>query len=368
MAKKFFYNKVYNTKRTIINVVIIGACILGIVLCFIFVSRFKGESHEKKLTYDLNTAGVTIEVNEEYTNAIFLTRINDDTDLTKIHVKYPSNFDITKSGVYDVKITIDGDEANKEYSIPLTVIDIVKPDLVTKQLTIKEKEQYIATQFVESCTDNSTHDCHIDFYKDGTDEDGNIVNYEEYTDVGTYPIKIVATDDDGNENVQETMLIIESDSTTTPDDPGNPDDPNTPDTPSIPEPVCKYGSNEYDTDEYVLTTDITTNGCALSLDLYQDAIDYYEDNLSKKTLRKVIDNEILRIKKDVEALNLIGILRLEQHITVVLNDTGRGLVGYQLNIIVTKEDSNHNIEKIANYKLSHSGKRIYTENPYNLPE
>ena len=45
MAKKFFYNRVYNTKRTIINLVIIGVCVIGVIICFIVTSNFQGENH-----------------------------------------------------------------------------------------------------------------------------------------------------------------------------------------------------------------------------------------------------------------------------------------------------------------------------------
>ena len=157
MAKKFFYNKVYNTKKTIINIVIIAACIIGVIVCFIVVSSFEGESYEKNMTFDLK-AGVTIEVNENYTNEIFLTRIDDNLDLSKIKVRYPEDFDISKIGTYDLILNIDGDKEKKDYHVPMTIVDTIKPELKVKEFNIKVGESYSANDFVESCTDNSNHD------------------------------------------------------------------------------------------------------------------------------------------------------------------------------------------------------------------
>ncbi len=357
MAKKFFYNKVYNTKKTIINVIIIASCIIGVIICFVVVSNFEGESYEKNVTYDLK-AGVTIEVNENYSNEIFLSRIDNNIDLSKIKVKYPDNFDISKIGTYNLILNIDGDKENKDYNMPMTIVDTIKPELKVKELTIKVDEKYSPNDFVESCSDNSKHDCKIDFYDIGLDEEGNVIDYSNYNKEGEYSIKIVAKDDAENENIQETKLIIKKEDTGTTDPEPN-DDPKPQE--------CKYGNNEYDTDKYILTADITSNNCALSLDLYQEAVNLFEDTLSQQTFRKIIDTETIRIKKDVEALNLVGILRIEQHIGVILNKKGTGLVGYQLNLVITKENEGV-IEEVTNYYLNHEGKRVFNNNPYNLPE
>ena len=77
MAKKFFYNKVYNTRRTIINIVIIGICIIGIIVCFIITSNFQGEDHttpEKTLNIKNE---VTIEINQTYSKEIFFSKIEN---------------------------------------------------------------------------------------------------------------------------------------------------------------------------------------------------------------------------------------------------------------------------------------------------
>ena len=44
MAKKFFYNRVYNTKRTIINLIIIGVCVIGVIICFVVTPNVDEES------------------------------------------------------------------------------------------------------------------------------------------------------------------------------------------------------------------------------------------------------------------------------------------------------------------------------------
>ena len=72
MAKKFFYNRVYNTKKMIINAIIIGVCIIGIIVCFIIVSSFEGESHNNNQNGNLSIKNEsTVEINEEFTKELF---------------------------------------------------------------------------------------------------------------------------------------------------------------------------------------------------------------------------------------------------------------------------------------------------------
>jgi len=343
MAKKFFYNKVYNTKRTIINLVIIGVCIIGVIICFIFTSNFQGESHntpEAKLNIKKET---TIEVNESYSTEIFFSKI-ENVDLDTIKVAYPEDFDVATPGSYTIKLTID----DKDYETTLIVVDTTKPELVLNEFTIKENEDYKADNFVKSCNDNSGKPCKIELYN-GVDEEGNRNNYTEYKTEGTYPIKIVATDASGNETIEETKLIINKAN-------------NKPVTPK-PEPkpentTCKYGNGDYDKDNYSIAIDITTNNCAVSLDLYKD---------SKMTLEinKLMDTETTKIKKDVDSLNLDGTLALNRKITAVVNKTGDGIVGYELRMTVTLTNDKKS-EVVADYKIDKNGKRVFIENKYDL--
>ena len=338
MAKKFFYNKVYNTKRTIINVVIIGACIIGIIVCLLLTRNFQGEDQAGSLNIKKETM---VEVNEKYGKEIFFSKI-ENVKLDNIKIKYPDNYDISKVGSYNVKVNIN----NKDYDVTLNVIDTKKPELAVKNVSIKEGSTYTANDFVNSCSDNSKVDCIIEFYQDGVDEDGNDVDYSKFSSAGEYGVKISAKDESGNQMVEEAKLTISKDGSSS-------------STPSNPDPSsCKYGNNEYDKENYLIAVDITTNGCAVSLDLYKDSVTANEIN-------KLMETETTKIKKDVEALNLTGTLALNRKVVAIVNTSGDGIVGYELKISVNITN-NGKTEPIVEYKVDNKGNRVYIDNPYNL--
>ncbi len=345
MAKKFFYNKVYNTKRTIINLVIIGVCVIGIIVCFIVTSNFQGENKNSPQGELSIKNEVTVEVNEKINKDIFFSKI-ENVDLDTIEINYPEDFKTNKVGDYEINILISG----KNYTSNLKVVDTTKPILELKELTIKPNTSYIANEFVTSCTDNSEENCIIDFYK-GVDEEGNEIDYSKYREAGTYPVKIAAKDSAGNQTVQETKLTITDDSSSKP--PVNPENPE-PETPT----TCKYGNGEYDTENYLIAVDITTNNCAVSLDLYKD------ETLSAE-LNKLMESETTKIIKDVEALNLSGTLALNRKIIAVVNKTNNGIVGYELRMIVTITN-NDQADTVVDYKVDKNGQRVFTTNPHNL--
>jgi len=332
MARKYFYNRVYNTKKTIINLVIIGICIIGIIGCFIITSNFQGESHVSKEGMLSIKPEVTIEVNEKYLNEIFFSKI-ENVDIDSINISYPDDFNISKVGRYEVTIDING----KKYNSLLNVVDTTKPELTVKEITISENISYNAKDFVISCIDNSNKECKISFYANGIDEDGKNVDYSKYKSAGTYAIKISAKDDSGNETIKETKLIINGNDTA-----AKPND-NEKSNQNITPQNCKYGNNEYE-DSYLIAIDITTNGCAVSLDLYKDST-------MTASLNKLMETETIKIKKDVEALNLTGTLD--------------GIVGYELRMTVTITNNNES-ETVADYKVDNIGKRIFITNPHNL--
>ncbi len=351
MAKKFFYNKVHNTKKTIINIVIIGVCIIGVIICFIVTANFQGESQNEQGGELSIKNDVTIEVNEKFTNEIFFSKI-ENVNLNNIKVTYPNDYDVSNIGKYKVTLNING----KDYTSNLNVVDTIKPELALKELTIEENGIYSSNAFVKSCTDNSEKDCDIEFYKEGMDEEGNTIDYSKYKDAGTYPIKIVARDAAGNEAIEETNLIITKKNTTPTEPPQEPE-------PEVDEPeptTCKYGNGEYDTDNYLVAINITSNNCAVSLDLYKDATMLNSTN-------KLMESETTRIKKDIEALNLNGTLALSRVVIAVVNKSGNGIVGYELKMTVTITN-NGKTETAAEYKVNNKGKRVFTQNPYNLGE
>lgn len=342
MAKKFFYNRVYNTKRTIINLIIIGVCVIGVIICFVVTSNFQGENkNTPEGTLSLKKE-VTIEVNEKYTNEIFFAKI-ENMDLDDIEVTYPEDFDTANIGEYEVTININ----NKNYTSTLKIVDTTKPELTIKEATITSGKSYSVKSFVDKCTDNSGKDCNIEFYQDGIDEDGNKIDYSKYNETGTYAIKVAATDESGNQTVEETKLNIVKTQDTTPE-------------PEVEKPTtsCKYGNSEYDTTNYLIAVDITNNKCALSLDLYKDTS-------TTKEINKLMETETTKIKKDVDALNLTGTLALNRKVTAVVNTSGDGIVGYELKMTVTLTN-NGKSTIVAEYKVNSKGKRVFITNPHKL--
>lgn len=344
MAKKFFYNRVYNTRRTIINLIIIGVCIIGVIICFIVVSNANLQGgDDKKSEGNLSIKEeTTIEVNEKFTKDIFFSKI-ENVDLEQIEITYPDNFSPNQIGTYEITIKVN----TKNYTAKLIVVDTIMPTLTLKEITINHNSSYEANDFVESCTDNSGNDCIISFYQSGTDENGKNTDYSKYTKEGTYSIKISAKDNAGNEAVGETKLTIKKD--------GSNPKPKPPVT-----TTCKYGDISYDTNEYLLTKDISTNGCAISLDLYNDAQTSLEIN-------KMMETETTRIKKDIENLNLTGTKALNRKKRAIVNKAGSGIVGYELEFTITITNQNK-VETVAQYKLNSAGKRIFSINPYKLGE
>lgn len=343
MAKKFFYNRVYNTKRTIINAIIIGVCIIGVIVCFILVSSFEGEDHSVKTGDVTIKPEVTIEINEEFKNEIFFSKI-ENFNVDDVKIKYPLDYDNSKVGKYDVTIVIN----EKNYNTVLNVIDTKMPELTLKNVEIEKNKTYTANDFVASCTDNSKKDCKISFK--GIDEDGNSIDYSAYKEEGKYQIKIAAEDESGNQIIKEATLTIGNPKTNIGS--GNNDETTNNQT------TCKYGDNKYDTNNYLLAVDITSNKCAISLDLYKD-------ETMTKNINKLMDTETSSIKKDVEALNLKGTLALNRKVTAVINTSGSGIVGYELKITVTITN-NGKSETVVEYKVNNNGKRVFITNPYKL--
>ncbi len=342
MAKKFFYNRVYNTKRTIINLIIIGVCVIGVIICFIITSNFQGESHKKGNGELVLKEATTVEVNDTLNVEMFFDKI-ENVDLSTIKVNYPEDFDISKVGTYEVSLEVSG----KPYTTNLIVVDTLKPVLKLKEVRINENASYKAQDFVESCSDNSKHECSISFYEDGTNEDGEKIDYSSYKKSGTYPIKIAAQDEAGNTTIEEVNLIIGEVTTTNPEPGSNPE-----------HTTCKYGTAEYDTNEYLLASNVTTNGCALSLDLWKDETIAAEIN-------RILETETTRIKKDVTALKLSGIPAISRNIITVTNKTGDGIVGYALTMVVRITDNNET-KTVAEYRVNSEGRRVFITNPYNL--
>lgn len=344
MAKKFFYNKVYNTKRTIINGIIIGVCAIGVLICFILVSSFEGEDHRPPKANLSIKNEVVMEINENYTKEIFFSKV-ENVNLEDIEINYPIDYDTSKIGEYKVVIVVE----EKEYPVNVKIVDTTKPELILQDIKISKNSTYKLQDFVISCKDNSNEDCKLSYA--GIDEEGNEIDYSKYIKEGEYQIKIAAKDSSGNQVVKETKLIIGK-----PNNSGNNENDNNPTTP--PTVTCKYGNNIYDKEKYLLAADISTNGCAVSLDLYKS------ESMTKE-INKIMETETTKIKRDVEGLNLTGTLALNRKVTAVTNTTGDGIIGYELRMIVTITN-NYETKTVVEYRVNNEGKRVFVTNPYNL--
>ena len=337
--KKFFYNRVYNVRRNIINMVIIGLCVIGIIVCFIVTSNFKSKNNPKEVIATIKEE-VTIEVNDTVSKEMYFSKL-ENANLDEIEVKYPDDFSSSKVGSYNVTITING----KNYDSTLNIVDTQKPNLEVKNVNIYKNEKYDVNSFVISCYDNSNNECIISFYEGATDVDGNKLNFANYKSSGVYNVKISAKDQNGNEIVKDAILTINKKNSTKPV------------TPVLEE--CKYGNSNYDASKYTLSVSITSNNCAVSLDLYKS-------EQTTSAINKLMETETIRIKKDIEKLNLDGKFALNRQISAIFNEEANGLVGYELSITVNITNNNES-KNVVSYKVNSEGKRVFSNNPYNLP-
>lgn len=339
MAKsKFFYNRVYNTKKYIINTIIIAGSIIGIILCFIFTSKFNGTNPSNPKNLFIKES-VTTEINQNISKEMFFSKL-ENVNIDEIEITYPENFDNTKIGQYNIIIKIN----DKNYDSILNIVDTEKPTLTTKNATISENDNYTVNNFVSNCKDNSGKECIISFYK-ALDEEGNIIEYSKYSQSGTYTIQISAKDESGNETVKDARLTInKKDGTVTP----------------RPTQDCKYGNTEYDTEKYLIAVSLGTNNCAISIELYKDEV-------TTERINKLMESETIKIRKEVDALNLNGRFALNRQISAIFNTSGTGLVGYELAMVVNITENGES-KNVVSYKVNSDGKRIFTNNPYNLSE
>lgn len=335
--KKFFYNRVYNVRRNIRNAIIIAVCLIGIIVCFIITSNMKTPSG-KEGTLNIKNE-VIAEVNTAISKEMFFSKI-ENADLKNVKITYPSNFNNDVLGNYEVTISIN----NENYTSTLSIVDTEKPELVLKDVNIKVNTTYSVNDFVTSCTDNSGKDCIISFYELAIDENNQKIDYASYKEEGKYPIKVSAKDSSGNETVKEATLEITKNGFNTPKE----DE----------EITCKYGYNDYDKNEYLITFYVSSNKCAVSLDNFTN-----EKVIAK--VEEIYALEIRKLKKEINALNLEGTIEFLRRPTGIINSTGNGFVGYQLAVYVDIKNNSQS-KRIVSYRINTDGKRVFIDNPYNF--
>lgn len=332
MARKFFNKKVHSTQKTMTQIIIICACVIGIIICFVLANYFNSKK-PKDAVIEMRDS-VYIEINTELPDkTIFFTTLENVSE-DDIKISY-ADVDIAKIGEYPVTIKI----YNEKYSVKVHVVDTIAPMLTLEEIHIDENQEYQAKDFVTSCTDNSTENCQISFYDLAVDQDGNSIDYSKYKENGKYKIQIVGSDSSENSVVKDTFLIIGTGEET-------------------PSNTCKYGSNEYDKDKYIMAVDISENGCAIDANLYKDEQQY-------AAINRVMDEETERLKKEFKKLKGEGTIQLFRNPSVILNKEETGIVGYTLHIKM-EITQNGTTEVVEEYDLTQDGKRIFTINKYNL--
>lgn len=333
MARKFFNKKVKvnDSHKTLIQIIIIVASLIGIIICFVVANYFLNKSKENKDAIIKLRDSVSVEVNTNLPDKTLFFSELEKVDEDDIKVSF-DDADITKVGSYDVTVKI----YKKKYKVTLQVVDTISPELTLKNLEIGENQTYSVNDFVENCSDNSKVACSLNYFTD------NDIDYANYTTPGVYKIQIVASDSANNTTVQETTLTIN----------GNGG--------QVTPTSCTYGNSEYDKDAYILAIDITENGCARDLNLYQNEV-------ILEGVNKIMQQDNERVKKEIDKLNLdIDGASIVRNPVAVLNTSGKGLVGYtiHMDVAINKGDTS---EIVESYYIDLSGKRIYSINKYNLP-
>ncbi len=331
---KFFNQKIKKGRGvptgTIVVAVIVA--ILIFIAIAVLISVLSRNSHKDAVIAVRDV--LSVEINEKNIDkTLFFTELENVME-SDINVDY-SNVKFSELGTYEVPITI----YKKKYSSKVEIIDTENPVLVTKNVKINAGSSYTASDFVDSCKDNSNKKCEIEFYDLALDQSGEKVDYSGYTEEGTYTVQIIAKDEAGNKtSPKSATLTIGSGVNSQPLD-------------------CKYGNSEYDTSK-ILSVNVTDNGCALDLNLYKN-----EEKLAP--VNALIKSETEKIQKEFGKINL-GVKDIYVHsdIATVLNNTGTGVVGYTLKITVSIMNENNEEEVIEDYYVNINGGREYLVNKY----
>jgi len=124
-----------------------------------------------------------------------------EDEVEKLKEGYYKTEYITEVGKYKIVITV---KNGKVYETMFEIKDTLPPELVLKEVVVKEGTEINVYDFVESCIDNSGKDCTIYFVDDGGNETEEIPKA-----VGEYTIRIAAKDHLENMTaIKETKLTI----------------------------------------------------------------------------------------------------------------------------------------------------------------
>lgn len=337
MARKFFNQRVKGSNKSMLAYIIVGACILIIFVSVIMVVVFSNQTPEDAVIKIRDV--VTVEINSELPDKTLFFAELQNVKESDIDVAF-TGVDLTKVGEYPVEIDVFGES----YESILTVVDTSAPELTVRNYAVAVGQGYNASNFVDTCSDNSGENCTIEFYEMAMDQNGNKIDYSSYTTEGVYNIQIVAKDSSGNVTSPLTAQLTI----------GNSDDIQQPTT-------CNYGNSQYDSNTYILGVNVTQNGCALDLNLYQN------EEITKPAY-DLADNDTEQMKKEINKLNIsnVKMFHFNREISPVLNTTGTGVVGYTVHQRVTLEYNDGTTELVADYFINTNGGRVYSVNKYGI--
>lgn len=337
MAGKFFNQKVKgSSNKSMVAYIIVGACVLLVFICVILVVVLS--NRDPDAVVEIRDV-VTVEINSEIPDkTLFFSELQNVAE-DDIEVSF-AEADLTEVGEYPIEINLYGET----YESTLAVVDTQAPELIAKNHSIDVGDAYSADDFVESCSDNSGKECDISFYTLGMDQDGINIDYGSFTEEGTYTVQIIASDGSGNTTTatSATLTIGEASG------------------PVVPT-TCTYGNSEYDSNAYILGVNVTQNGCALDLNLYQD------ENVTAPAY-ELAEADTERLKNEINKLNTNEDLErvVNRLITPVLNTAGTGVVGYTVHMELILRSSDGSEEVVASYYINTDGDRVYSINTYNL--
>ncbi len=331
---KFFNQKVKNSGNSVTTIVI--GSIVGVLIVIaigVLISVNSKNSHKDAVIKMRDS--VAVEVNSSYPDKTLFFSELENVKESDISVNY-DKANLKEIGTYDVVLTI----YKKSYQSKLQVVDTESPTLSLKDLTIEVGSSYKASDFVKKCEDNSKKECNVSFYDLSLSQTGEKIDYSKYTEEGTYTVQIIASDESGNStSPQSAKLIIGKDV-----GPVN--------------TSCKYGNSSYDTNAYKLAVNVTENGCALDLNVYQDADVVDPVNVIIKSEQSKLNKEFSKINLNTENVYV------NSEIGPVLNTDGKGIVGYTLRIVVSIVNANNEKEIIEDYYVNINGGREYIVNKY----
>lgn len=454
-GRKFFFDTKHSKKRRIITYIVIGLLVILAIVIIALILRNINSKKSKKPSKSKTEIVLRSELSTELyaplpDKTAYFEKL-ENFDVNNIVISYPSYLPLeptydncneeelkvldeikngkdasefdnpeacvtyvpTGIGSYDVTVNYDG----KDYTVTLVVDDNTAPTLVVKNLEITEGDKYTPSSFVESCVDNSKKDCTYDYYYQEYNPD---INFENYTEPGTYTITLIAYDPSGNKTVpQDATLIIaekkiqvftvtfnsdggtaikeqyinEGEKASAPASPtkngytfagwysGNSkfdfntaitsdltltakwNKNSTPNPNPKPNPsTCSNGDTSYDTNKYPVVALFVSNGkCAISKsDL--TSITYG----SKATVMAETEQQKLRKWQDANGYDYYWAI-VNDKPQGVPNTSGKGYIGYTIQFSIAKQENGNYIE-MARYFLDKDGKRHFSLNNTNLPE